>query len=88
MANLAGTRDVVARLVETAGQIAGSATAVCRPYGRTHSGGPAGELRGGHATDSTAYRRVLGHYPTGVCVVTARDGDGHGYGMSIGSFTR
>ena len=36
--------------------------------------------------DSTTFRRVLGHYPTGVCVVTAVDQDGP-TGMVVGSFT-
>lgn len=37
--------------------------------------------------DSATFRRVLGHYPTGVCVVTAVDqGDGP-TGMVVGSFT-
>jgi 3-hydroxy-9,10-secoandrosta-1,3,5(10)-triene-9,17-dione monooxygenase reductase component len=33
------------------------------------------------------FRRVLGHYPTGVCVVTAIDRDGVASGMVVGSFT-
>ncbi|MGX7722883.1 flavin reductase [Rhodococcus sp. 5G237] len=37
--------------------------------------------------DPGEYRRVLGHYPTGVVVVTACDGDGEPVGMVIGSFT-
>jgi 3-hydroxy-9,10-secoandrosta-1,3,5(10)-triene-9,17-dione monooxygenase reductase component len=37
--------------------------------------------------DSMSYRKVLGNYPTGVCVVTARGGDGQPCGMVIGSFT-
>jgi flavin reductase (DIM6/NTAB) family NADH-FMN oxidoreductase RutF len=36
--------------------------------------------------DSATFRRVLGHYPTGVCVVTAADA-GVGAGMVVGSFT-
>ncbi|MGA5700581.1 flavin reductase family protein [Peterkaempfera bronchialis] len=36
---------------------------------------------------SEEFRRVLGHYPTGVTVVTARDADGGPVGMTIGSFT-
>jgi 3-hydroxy-9,10-secoandrosta-1,3,5(10)-triene-9,17-dione monooxygenase reductase component len=39
------------------------------------------------AIDSTNFRRVLGHYPTGVCVVTAVDPDGGAVGMAVGSFT-
>lgn len=37
--------------------------------------------------DSKLFRRVLGTYPTGVCVVTSVAGDGGPVGMSIGSFT-
>jgi flavin reductase (DIM6/NTAB) family NADH-FMN oxidoreductase RutF len=37
--------------------------------------------------DSAVYRRVLGHYPTGVCVVTATLPDGQRAGMVVGSFT-
>lgn len=37
--------------------------------------------------DSAIYRRVLGHYPTGVCVVTATLPDGRRAGMVVGSFT-
>ena len=36
--------------------------------------------------DSATFRRVLGHYPTGVCVVTAVDAEGP-TGMVVGSFT-
>ena len=32
------------------------------------------------------FRRVLGHYPTGVCAITAMSG-GHPVGMIVGSFT-
>ncbi len=39
------------------------------------------------AIDSANYRRVLGHYPTGVCVVTATLPDGGHAGMVVGSFT-
>lgn len=35
--------------------------------------------------DSSEYRRVLGHFPTGVTVVTAADDNGAA-GMAIGSF--
>ncbi|MDE0654832.1 MAG: flavin reductase family protein [bacterium] len=35
--------------------------------------------------DSAEFRRVLGHYPTGVTVVTARSDDGP-VGLAIGSF--
>jgi 3-hydroxy-9,10-secoandrosta-1,3,5(10)-triene-9,17-dione monooxygenase reductase component len=37
--------------------------------------------------DSATFRRVLGHYPTGVCVVTAVERDGAPIGMVVGSFT-
>lgn len=41
---------------------------------------------GGHDVDQTEFRRILGHYPTGVCVVTALV-DGGPIGLTIGSFT-
>lgn len=37
--------------------------------------------------DGATFRRVLGHYPTGVCVITAQEGDGTASGMVVGSFT-
>lgn len=37
------------------------------------------------AFDSARFRQVLGHFPTGVCVVAAFDGDAP-VGMAIGSF--
>lgn len=37
--------------------------------------------------DATRYRHVLGHYPTGVCAVTAVDLDGNPRGLIVGSFT-
>ncbi len=37
--------------------------------------------------DGATFRRVLGHYPTGVCVVTAVEPDGMATGMIVGSFT-
>lgn len=37
--------------------------------------------------DPARFRRVLGHYPTGVAVVTAADQDGNPEGMVVGSFT-
>jgi flavin reductase (DIM6/NTAB) family NADH-FMN oxidoreductase RutF len=37
--------------------------------------------------DSATFRRVLGHYPTGVCVVTAMEPGGPPAGMSVGTFT-
>ena len=39
------------------------------------------------AIDGATFRRILGHYPTGVCVVTARADDGETGGMVVGSFT-
>jgi len=36
--------------------------------------------------DSAEFRRILGHYPTGVCAVTANI-DGAPVGMVVGSFT-
>lgn len=41
----------------------------------------------GHEFDSATFRRVLGHYPTGVCVVTAVEQDDGPVGMVVGSFT-
>src|ERR1700678_1970012 len=38
-------------------------------------------IDGGH------FRRVLGQYPTGVCVITATGPDGRPVGMTVGSFT-
>ncbi|MDO7835780.1 flavin reductase family protein [Sphingobium sp. HBC34] len=37
--------------------------------------------------DNATFRRVLGHYPTGVCVVTATQDDDTPVGMVVGSFT-
>lgn len=37
--------------------------------------------------DPQFFRRVLGHYPTGVCVVTAIDPEIGPIGMTVGSFT-
>jgi 3-hydroxy-9,10-secoandrosta-1,3,5(10)-triene-9,17-dione monooxygenase reductase component len=37
--------------------------------------------------DSAHFRRILGHYPTGVCAVTSTQADGSPVGMTIGSFT-
>lgn len=39
-----------------------------------------------HAFDTAKYRQVLGHFPTGVTVVTAMTDDGPA-GMAIGSFS-
>jgi len=37
--------------------------------------------------DPADFRKVLGSYPTGVCVVTAMGADGRPAGMVVGSFT-
>lgn len=37
--------------------------------------------------EKKSFRQVLGHYPTGVCVVTARDSSGYMAGMTVGSFS-
>ena len=37
--------------------------------------------------DARKFRDVLGCYPTGVCVVTAQDAEGHRLGLVVGSFT-
>ena len=37
--------------------------------------------------DPSLYRQVLGHFPTGVTVVTATSADGTPIGFTIGSFT-
>jgi flavin reductase (DIM6/NTAB) family NADH-FMN oxidoreductase RutF len=39
------------------------------------------------AHDPKTFRRVLGHYPTGVCAITATQADGKPIGMAVGSFT-
>lgn len=39
------------------------------------------------AIDGATFRKVLGHYPTGVCVVTACGDDGRPHGLAVGSFT-
>jgi flavin reductase (DIM6/NTAB) family NADH-FMN oxidoreductase RutF/DNA-binding IclR family transcriptional regulator len=39
------------------------------------------------ASDGLAFRRVLGHFPTGVAVITGIDADGQPAGMAIGSFS-
>lgn len=39
------------------------------------------------AIDEAAFRHALGHYPTGVCVVTGLDGDAMPVGLAVGSFT-
>ena len=40
-----------------------------------------------HAFDPALFRETLGHYPTGVVVVTATDDTGSPAGMVVGSFT-
>lgn len=40
-----------------------------------------------HQFDAATFRKVLGHYPTGVCVITAIEPQGGPVGLSIGSFT-
>lgn len=37
--------------------------------------------------DARRYRQVLGHYPTGVAVITALAADGAPAGMTVGTFT-
>lgn len=37
--------------------------------------------------DSAGYRRALGAFPTGVCVVTIRDEAGEAHGLTVNSFT-
>jgi flavin reductase (DIM6/NTAB) family NADH-FMN oxidoreductase RutF len=37
--------------------------------------------------DSGSFRQVLGHFPTGVVVITAIDPEGAPRGMAVGSFT-
>ena len=37
--------------------------------------------------DSARFRQVLGHYPTGVCAITALGADGAPVGMVVGTFT-
>ena len=37
--------------------------------------------------EAATFRRVLGHYPTGVCVITSKCPNGSPIGMSVGSFT-
>lgn len=38
-------------------------------------------------TSPAAFRRILGHYPTGICVVTAINSDSTPIGMAVGSFS-
>ncbi len=37
--------------------------------------------------DSAQFRQVLGHYPTGVTVITAMDADGQPLALVVGTFT-
>jgi len=37
--------------------------------------------------DPAKFRQILGHYPTGVCAITAMSADGVPAGMVVGSFT-
>jgi flavin reductase (DIM6/NTAB) family NADH-FMN oxidoreductase RutF len=39
------------------------------------------------AIDGARFRRVLGRYPTGVCVITSREPDGAPLAMVVGTFT-
>lgn len=39
------------------------------------------------AIDGRRFRQVLGHFPTGVVVITAKGGDERHFGMAVGSFT-
>lgn len=40
-----------------------------------------------HVIAPALFRHILGHYPTGVCAVTAMQSDGAPSGMVVGSFT-
>jgi len=37
--------------------------------------------------DSTSFRTVMGHYPTGVCVITGVAPNGDALGLTVGTFT-
>lgn len=37
--------------------------------------------------DSGHFRTILGHFPTGVTIISGKDGDGNPVGFTIGSFT-
>lgn len=39
------------------------------------------------ATDAARFRLILGHYPTGVCAITATQADRSPVAMIVGSFT-
>lgn len=42
---------------------------------------------GAYVLDPERYRRVLGRFPTGVCVITGLGGDGLPAGLAVNSFT-
>lgn len=44
-------------------------------------------IKVGPTPDSAALRRVLGHYPTGVSVITSLEAGGTPLGLLVGSFT-
>jgi 3-hydroxy-9,10-secoandrosta-1,3,5(10)-triene-9,17-dione monooxygenase reductase component len=46
-----------------------------------------GTIKLAEPIDGATYRKVLGHYPTGVCVVTAVEPDGKCAALVVGSFT-
>jgi flavin reductase (DIM6/NTAB) family NADH-FMN oxidoreductase RutF/DNA-binding IclR family transcriptional regulator len=48
--------------------------------------GQAAGIEGQAELDRRYFRQVLGHYPTGVCVVTAMTAAGEPLGMAVGSF--
>jgi flavin reductase (DIM6/NTAB) family NADH-FMN oxidoreductase RutF len=60
-----------------------------RPQTRTDGGDALDthEMTPVDPSNSRWYRQVLGQYPTGVCVVTARTSDGARAGFVVGSFT-
>lgn len=37
--------------------------------------------------DPSTFRTTMGHYPTGVCVITSIGDDGRALGMTVGTFT-
>lgn len=39
------------------------------------------------SVDPKTFRHILGHYPTGVCVITSMQSDGAAAGMAVGSFS-
>ncbi|WP_394063118.1 flavin reductase family protein [Alcaligenes sp. WGS1538] len=50
--------------------------------------GPRAQSAGGpNVIDSRAFRQALGHFPTGVAIVTTRCPDGRAVGLTINSFT-